>query len=71
MDADLSRISQPEHPYSPQSTPMQAYQARERNFASTAENQLDQFIAQAQNLLGDLTDQHGILKVLIEWERTC
>ncbi|RUS22530.1 hypothetical protein BC937DRAFT_88561 [Endogone sp. FLAS-F59071] len=52
----------PEHPYSPQSTPMQAYQARERNFASTAENQLDQFIAQAQNLLGDLTDQHGILK---------
>ncbi|RUS31535.1 hypothetical protein BC938DRAFT_477626 [Jimgerdemannia flammicorona] len=52
----------PEHPYSPQPTPLQAYQARERDFASSTDNFLDQIIAQGQNILGDLGDQNGMLK---------
>jgi hypothetical protein len=36
---------------------------REQSFSRNTESQLDDFIGQAQNLLENLTDQHGILKV--------
>lgn len=36
---------------------------REAAFAASTESQLDDFILQAQNILENLTDQHGILKV--------
>lgn len=39
------------------------FAVREQSFARNTDSQLDEFIGQAQNLLENLTDQHGILKV--------
>ncbi|KAI8069909.1 hypothetical protein BC940DRAFT_271361 [Gongronella butleri] len=50
----------PEYPYQPMSR--SAFAERERNFTDHTDNQLDEFITQASNLLQNLTDQHGILK---------
>lgn len=36
---------------------------RESAFVDSTDSQLDDFITQAQNLLENLTDQHGVLKV--------
>ncbi|KAF7727884.1 protein transport protein bos1 [Apophysomyces ossiformis] len=52
--------SAPEHPYQPISR--QDYLMREHAFAESTESQLDDYILQAQNILENLTDQHGILK---------
>lgn len=38
---------------------------RERGFAQNTESHLDDFITQAQHVLDNLTDQHGILKVRV------
>ncbi|KAI8887687.1 V-snare-domain-containing protein [Backusella circina FSU 941] len=50
----------PEYPYQPMSR--DEFAMREQSFARNTESQLDDFIGQAQNLLENLTDQHGILK---------
>jgi Golgi SNAP receptor complex protein 2 len=50
-----------EHPYQ---TPSPLDHAmREQSFAQSTESHLDDFISQAQHVLENLTDQHGILKV--------
>ncbi|GAB5589469.1 Protein transport protein bos1 [Umbelopsis nana] len=55
-----SGASPMEHPYQ---TPSPLDHAmRERNFAQSTESHLDDFISQAQHVLENLTDQHGILK---------
>ncbi|KAJ2960489.1 hypothetical protein NQZ79_g4098 [Umbelopsis isabellina] len=53
-------ISPMEHPYQTPS-PMD-HAMRERSFAQNTESHLDDFINQAQHVLDNLTDQHGILK---------
>jgi hypothetical protein len=50
-----------EHPYQTPS-PLE-HAMRERGFAQNTESHLDDFISQAQHVLENLTDQHGILKV--------
>ncbi|KAI8099639.1 uncharacterized protein BX664DRAFT_321792 [Halteromyces radiatus] len=50
----------PEHPYQPMTR--SAFAQREQAFGDHTESQLDDFITQAQTLLENLTDQHGILK---------
>ncbi|KAG0165219.1 protein transport protein bos1 [Apophysomyces sp. BC1034] len=52
--------SAPEYPYQPLSR--EEYAMREHSFAESTESQLDDYILQAQNILENLTDQHGILK---------
>ncbi|CAM0136720.1 Protein transport protein bos1 [Umbelopsis sp. WA50703] len=54
-------ISPMEHPYQTPS-PME-HAMREQSFAQNTESHLDDFITQAQHVLDNLTDQHGILKV--------
>ncbi|KAG2172496.1 hypothetical protein INT44_006669 [Umbelopsis vinacea] len=49
-----------EHPYQTPS-PLE-HAMRERGFAQNTESHLDDFISQAQHVLENLTDQHGILK---------
>ncbi|KAH8555795.1 hypothetical protein BGW37DRAFT_419388 [Umbelopsis sp. PMI_123] len=49
-----------EHPYQTPS-PLE-HAMRERSFAQNTESHLDDFISQAQHVLENLTDQHGILK---------
>ncbi|CAO3629332.1 unnamed protein product [Mucor hiemalis] len=50
----------PENPYQPLTR--DEFAVREQSFARNTDSQLDEFIGQAQNLLENLTDQHGILK---------
>ncbi|CAO3596710.1 unnamed protein product [Absidia cylindrospora] len=50
----------PEHPYQPMSR--SAFAQREQAFGDQTDSQLDDFITQAQTLLENLTEQHGILK---------
>lgn len=53
---------QPENPYQPMSRA--EFAVRQSAFVDSTESQLDDFITQAQTLLENLTDQHGILKVI-------
>lgn len=50
----------PENPYQPLTR--DEFALREQSFARNTDSQLDEFIGQAQSLLENLTDQHGILK---------
>ncbi|KAI8338283.1 hypothetical protein BC941DRAFT_396149 [Chlamydoabsidia padenii] len=50
----------PEHPYQPMTR--SAFAQREQAFGDHTDSQLDDFITQAQNLLENLADQHGVLK---------
>lgn len=43
-----------------------AFAQREQAFGDQTDSQLDDFITQAQTLLENLTDQHGVLKVSVE-----
>ncbi|ORX57981.1 hypothetical protein DM01DRAFT_1301891 [Hesseltinella vesiculosa] len=52
--------SAPEYPYQPMT--QSAFAARESAFADRTDSQLDDFITQANTLLENLADQHGILK---------
>ncbi|KAI8143197.1 hypothetical protein BJV82DRAFT_515186 [Fennellomyces sp. T-0311] len=51
-----------ENPYFPMEESRSEFAMREAAFANNTDAQLDSFIDQAQNLLENLTDQHGILK---------
>jgi hypothetical protein len=43
-----------------------AFAQREQAFGDQTDSQLDDFITQAQTLLENLADQHGVLKVSVE-----
>lgn len=43
-----------------------AFAQREQAFGDHTDSQLDDFITQAQTLLENLTEQHGVLKVRVE-----
>ncbi|KAI9268933.1 hypothetical protein BDA99DRAFT_503022 [Phascolomyces articulosus] len=51
-----------DNPYQPFEESRSAFAMREASFVNSTDAQLDSFIDQAQNLLENLTDQHGILK---------
>ena len=51
-----------ENPYQPFEESRSAFAMRESAFVDSTDAELDSFIGQAQNLLENLTDQHGILK---------
>ncbi|KAL1928015.1 hypothetical protein VTP01DRAFT_3420 [Rhizomucor pusillus] len=55
-----SAESTPENPYQPMSRA--EFAVRQSAFVDSTESQLDDFITQAQTMLENLTDQHGILK---------
>ncbi|KAI9494486.1 hypothetical protein BDB00DRAFT_761709 [Zychaea mexicana] len=57
-----ARSTATDNPYQPMDESRSAFAMREASFVDSTDAQLDSYIGQAQNLLENLTDQHGILK---------